>query len=747
MKFFNFGFVVLFAGVLSHNSFAADDTAAPLVLQAFQNSCMSVGSWTQAATKQNRAMAGVIQTLKDNDPCKPFAGKLAVIENASAQIGQLLTDQNFTDYRVAEEKLQNLMLALNAAPTPEVISALGEQIVSTQVSLAEKRAKYQVGKDQTGKDQYEKATLGLTQYVQGLLTESGGLASCLHSSPSAAVQLATNLTSFGGSFVSPIYGAGAAIIGQILNTAVEYFRVNGREKALYKLHSALFPAALTCGLESMTELYCQANDAFSLLDLQLNNPLPGTTVHPVWADLDVIRRQLPVLNDWLLQVRNGVTPANPTEAERQNEIWKKIWLLQDQNRSVEGQLNYLEQLYSSTQGATEKLNLLISFVVRLDETLLRHQIPTPFMDLTSDFYTMACYLSQGMTGTCPPHGQESTEAYVRDKLGGKLTGVQKLIDNWVEVFGAVEKQVNTEFNQTIALDPSSILASASEVSKEKISPVTATQKTIVFLERLRSTTASTQIDRINLINETLKILNQFLAVIQGSASTSKDKIREVFALFQLNVSSKLFYDRISKLVQWDLTDMLLSGNYPQDAKEILLSGAADVRTRLQAAGVSKDLVEGDLNQARVQASANMDVFNSFFETSMGNTLKDLSDKAKLANEPSTGPDRPYGQSLARLCVLNLITHNQWPKDIPWALCQDAVLYSIFETAAAPLRIVLKDLKVAVAKMPAMERYCQYHKFIRAGRIAEIMEGPTKAPLYLRRNYRAEPFDFNKLLKL
>lgn len=713
----------VFAFFASFSAFA-QDSAAPLVLQAFQNSCSTSGKWSEAALNQNNAMRSVIETLKNQDPCKPFAGKLAVIQSTTQQIEAILQDQKYVDYRMAEEKLQNLMLALQGTTNQEMITLMGQQIVIAQVGLAESRAAYQTNKDQNGKDQYQRATLALNQYVQGLLTDSGGLAACLQSSPGAAVQLSSNLTALGGSFVSPIYGAAAAVIGQIANLGIEYFRTRQKEREIYKLYSAQMPSALTCGLESMTNLYCQAGDAFKLLELQTKKIDSTKPVHPVWSNIDVLKRQLPMLENWLQKVRNGVVPGDPNEANRQNAIWQKVHFVESMNRYVQGVLNYQEQLYNSETNIAEKQKILLSVLVSLTNEILPSSsgnFKSPFTEYSSDRYEISCYLGLGTNQGCPtPAVGESLDSFVKKLTGLKDFGA--LFVNWEKFFAAVDRRVANEFNQSIAMDPSSILASAFEVDKQKISPVSSTKAMIAFLERLQQSTPDHMSARKQLIFETVELLNKFIDLINGqNIQNSKDQIRDIFKLFQLGQNSKFLHDRISDFVKYDLTDHLHAGSFPEDAQDILISGAMDIRTRLEASGVTKDASEADLNNARTLSAGNIDAFNSFFADAAGKTLENLWQKQKASGEPATGTNRHYGQSLARLCLFQLVTRTDWPRDMNWAYCQDAVLYSAYSRNGEPMKLKLSEVKAKVSSMPVADRMCIYQKFIRDGRVAEMLE--------------------------
>src|SRR6185369_13795205 len=115
---------------------------------------------------------------------------------------------------------------------------------------------------------FANATLQFSNLTQSMLKSSSGIQACLTQYPEVAIELASNLLAIGGSFVSPVYGAIGAIVGQLINLGVEVFRSSASNDALWSLYQAQLPSALGCGLESMTELYCDANDSFELLQVQ-----------------------------------------------------------------------------------------------------------------------------------------------------------------------------------------------------------------------------------------------------------------------------------------------------------------------------------------------------------------------------------------------------------------------------------------------------------------------------------------------
>ena len=195
------------------------------LISAFGSSCASAGQWTQSALAHNQAIISAIQSVVNNDPCKPYASTLTQIGSASTAIQGLLSNPNYAAYRTTQENIQELTLALNQAPSGSDLStALSQQLVTDQVNLVTQQSGFPTGTDVSNRQNLANATLQFSNYTQSLLQSAGGIQACLQQDPAVALEMASNLLALGGSFVSPVYGAAGAVVGQLINLAVEFAR-------------------------------------------------------------------------------------------------------------------------------------------------------------------------------------------------------------------------------------------------------------------------------------------------------------------------------------------------------------------------------------------------------------------------------------------------------------------------------------------------------------------------------------------
>ncbi len=726
----------LFAGLLIFGILSCGNDhsriADPLI-NAFQNSCSSSGRWTDIALKQNDRMVSMFKDLKNNDPCKAVSGSLASIQNLSVQISLLLKNDSFSRYRQAEEKLQELTLALQTSQDKSLSQALGNELIKTKLELASARAHDAAISDLNEKNQYEKATAQFAQYIQNLIMESSSISQCLRESPGAAVQLASNLVSLGGSFISPVYGAGAAIVGQLINLGIEFITKQEIDEAVFELYKAKMPQALTCGFESLAASYCQANDAFDLLELQAKSyPNNNKSPHPIWKGMDLLNRRLPRLFQWINKVRNGVTPNDPSEAAKQNRIWEKIYKLDSMNRIVLGMFNENQRLYNKAQGNPTIQESILFQTIRNISWFLANppsRTSTPFADFNSESNLYSCWLAQGppsVTGTpCPDYDNTvNLSRYINEHFI-KNADFISVFSNWKSILDIVSKTVEVAFSETITVDPESLVTAAFESSADNLSPFDIIGEVIEFLDQMQD---GGNPRRPGLIVNTRKMLFLVRDVLSKENQNKSDlnRVQEIFKILELRKGILFINERLAQFIEWDIQDQIKAGDYPDNIEGILIEAGLDVRRRLVAAGVRNlDEVSLDLNHARTLTQGNIDVFRTFFERALTYSMKMLYRKSIENDEPSTGANRPNGQLLAQLCTLVLTTGNEWPSSVPWKYCHKATLNSVYPDPTGELTIQLASLRDLAKNQNFQTKICTFYRFLRAGRLAESLRRPQK----------------------
>lgn len=699
--------------------------------------CATKGYWSDAAAGQNQALIAVLTDLKNKDPCKPFMDSLVSAQNLAGQISGLTQDQSFRSLRQAEETLQELTLELKNATTPEGQSALASSVYMAQVDLANKRAENTVSDEFSTTDRYLKGTSQLSTLSQGLLQQAGGMTECFRQNPAASMQVVSSLMGIGGSFAPPVYGAAMMLMAQLISISVEAARQYPLNKAIWDLHSAKIPLALTCGLESLTDLYCQANDSFELLQFQAER-YPGENLPPesIWAGLDILGRRLPILTSWLQNVRTGVVPSDPTEAQRQIYIWTKYNRLDTENLKVMGNLNYAKQLYetSALQPDTQK-NVLIQLVGAVSKALsgwnVPHESGNPFVDFSSSPFQYSCWLVRGMGTTaqdCPTPvvGQPFDDYLAKLIPNSTAVTMEQLFKNWTDIFLQVRAIVDIEFSRTITVDPLRLLSLAFQSRENNVSPFGALVIIKKFLIDFQARNPEGNPQSLPLIEQTLEMANKAMVLLsstetRGTGSDPLEKIQTLFNVFRLQKGVTIFVDRVRDLVRFDIHNRI--NELPPDVAAILQSSSIDIREHLLAAGVyNLDLLNLDLNQGRSLTEQNIKVFREFFEADFGKSIDLLYQASIDKKEPPRGADRPNGQSLAELCIL-LMSTGQWPKKASWDKCSTALLSSVYPDPENKLNIEVGKLPEKLKDKRYSEQVCTFYRFLRAGRLMESLRKP------------------------
>lgn len=747
--------------VFGCNSDQKPNAAADLI-QAFGDSCTTNGSWTAQALSHSQAIATTIQDLANNDPCKPFEASLGVIQSAATSIQGIVQDPTYAAYRTSEEDVQNLTLGLQEAPSgSDLAAALSGALVSDQVTLAENQAANQVDQTIQGENRYATATANLATLAQQMLQQSGNLAACLQSSPSVAVELASNMLAIGGSFVSPIFGAAGSAIGQLINFAVEYARQSESADALWNLEQVQMPTALGCGLETMSELYCDASDSLNLLSLEPQSggsqPIPD-----IWKGTDLLLHRMPILDNWLLTIRNGVQPGDPQEAQRQDVIWAKIAFLDQANRDITGLINQQTQLYNASAGnPTNQQNILVNAILGADGLMMPQNQspppPDPFTDITQDPDVLSCWLVLGPNmlppnpqvsptpgNMCPQHIPNQNDygaTYIRNHLLDVAT-MQGVMTNWQGLYQVVQTDVDIEFSQTITANPDSIMAAAKEAPIDNVSPYEALQMLADFLQVQIDTDDGSNPNKLPFVESILQLVNQALTTIDDQSDPTIARVTQIFNQFQLEQGTEYLDTSVSQIVGWDLADRVRKKEFPTDINDVLYASGEDIASRIGAAGIaSLDSIQLDMNNARSITVGNLNIFREFFQSTFGKAVQYLHDQAVASGEPAEGPDRPFGQTLGHLCTLLVATGMQWPDGVSWDICSQAVLNSIFPDPDGNITIHVGDLATQLSGQPFETRVCAFHRFLLAGRYAEIYSPPAPP----RPAISTAPLDFMRFL--
>jgi hypothetical protein len=713
------------------------------VINAFSDSCSSSGKWSQGAQAQTQSLIGIFNKLKEVDACKGLASVLNDVSQTATQIHGIYSDPSYLAYRQVEEELQQLTLTLASATDPSVQVEISALITAKQVELAKARAQKNI--DDTNKntigfqDQYSKANQALgTQFVN-LFNHTSELSACLQQSPSSVVSLFSNLSSVAGSFASPVLGANMQVLSGMMTTFLGYMRASHIDKAIWDLYDSQMPQALTCGLESMTQFYCQAEDASELVMRQADNfkEVNSKRDNEFWSGIELISKKMPVLNGWLLSVRAGVKPRNDDDATRINRVREKRLRLDTFSTKVIGNLNNAKSRMSQTTDAHTKEDIKYSAVGYLASILSGSDSTqgaiNPFQEFQSSTSRTACFLIKGVNFACPDIGYtEGLRSYL-EKLGLELVSIDEIQNIfWPQILERVTRKVSAEFNDIIFIDPNLLLSQVYEHTPKSVSPMDVLKGIKIFLANHLQRSQQKYPHRVHMIQETIDILDHVITsidnYIQNPDADTLNPLIDINEVLKLEFGTQFIGERIGEFVRADINDRIDNGEVPKDLEEILRAANDEVIHRLTASGnTDLFLIKRDLDRAREQSADNFRVFRDFMLEAAGKAIQGLQKKSIESGETLVdGGRRIYGQSVAHLCLLVYATGDKWPDQATQNICNQSVLFSVYPDPASERKLVLSELPAKLSQyndrpmIKNRKRICSYYNFLRAEHLYEIM---------------------------
>lgn len=738
------------------------------IIGTFAGSCSAAGPWSQRANANTEALIQIFKELKNKDKCQNLGSILDLMTNTAQSIHSAYSDYGFLGYRQKEEEIQELTLVLTKTTDSELRSVLTAAIIDRQRDLAIARAARTTERQTLNKvgplDQYSMMTGAIANNFGTLFSYQGQLSECMQQSPASALSVVTNLASIGGSFASPALGANMNVLSGALSQFLGFLRISKIDNTIFDLYEGQMPAALTCGLESMTDFYCQAEDANEIVlnqaqSLQRPNPPPPQNF---WRGINLLSRYLPVLNLWLLKTRAGLTPQNEFESKRMQQALNKRRAIDIKELSVLGKLNQARNLIESAPEEATKKAELIKVVSRIAEELSGStarfspgndgDVTDPFHEAGRTSLDYACQLTKGeQTKTCSD--KSDSQVYAPNLISFiekiylerpfNIATVQ--IEGWPGILNLVRAQVINEFNSIIFIDPTILLSSAHENTSSNISPRDGLVEIYNYLLELKSEAESNhRIYRLPSINEALRIVTKAIEIIDtvvGVFNSENDsRLVEIYNEFKLDNGVEYFTNRLSNLVQFDLYDRMSAGELPGNIADIILSSGEEILRRLTAAGYDDHAaILSDLGSAKNQTAANFRIFRKFFSIKIGEIIeKQYELSIEIGENLSQGVARSYGQRIAHLCMLLYATSNNlngenWPTQKTEKICKNSVYFSAYPDPNGDRKIRIGDLPTYLSKWdnePLTKnrmKICAFYNFKRAERLYQVLHRPPMSP--------------------
>jgi hypothetical protein len=581
-------------------------------------------------------------------------------------------------------------------------------------------------------------------------------------------QIGAGFLAIAGNFAAPATGAAMAVAGNILGEVLNYEHNKVYSDAINNLNLVGMSDALACGLESMSNVYCQAEDLISLTHLQECSYNPGASLDcppslatglgstdvkttQFWKGLDVLSRQIPALQIWVQNVVSGTIAADVYDAGRQNDPSAAVELMNQVRRNADGWEQQEKRLIQSFATDPEKHAATVKALSTLVNILACNsasQSSSPFgncsntpilAQVQSNAAILYELVGQSLNCTTNAFGGNCQDANSILLPGDKLEngvringngGWDFIVANEKSLYDRVYEQVTEQRHQALDTDPGRVLEAA-KLSRGVGLP-SAFEAMNEISEFLRESKDYYQNVRpelldggetaragiLKLLDSTAEIIDSVAAkVLQISGDREEDgkTLKAIYDTLNLAKDPDFINQRLKLHIQDDLNTRIKAGDAPTNVDDILRAGARDAASQLSGVPSNQiDQMYANLGSAKTVSRLNLNNYVKFFSGSLGKVIQLLKDNADKDAEPQGGNPRtaPFRSSQTRVCILIASTQSEWPSDIDPALCTGTFYKSELTGQVLSFDQLYAQMGHAGKENAVTQRICTFSNFFK-----------------------------------
>ncbi len=728
--------------MVSHSVFA-EAIPGQVLLDVFSKSCPSNGEWTETALNDSRSLMAVIDAVSKDADCKTLGGALSQLTSLNQQMLQL-SQMSETKKQISafDAQERELLIEISKSPRQADIDSMNVTLRSIQVQRAGLIGREDAKKELNGPD----SVLALSKAVQSAESSFVQIASnqrCLEKAPMLLTSATGLMTSIGTavSAINPALGLGMVAGSNFLGTAIDQFRMGTFNRQIRELAEGTTAYnGYKCALEAMNTRWCDMVDARAFVKYK-------TTIRTSSLNQELkeaIRlndREIPVILDWLLQVKSGVDPQTTADGDRQEYAFARRATLEALEATGKAKINNSRSEYLAVENDLKARWSLLRGILN---TIAPPSNPfsnqnNPIKNPFHDIYP-AGYLPYFLIGV----SENDTTIRVQGsfysidnwtKPADFHPDIETIRKNYIELVRLARIRVEREISEVLRPDASLTLSTASDlpVGANKIPPMDALKNIIKFLKL--NPPEGTPFRKIYL--STLKKLETIEDAIENALITEdlrigntveQESLETILREADLTYGTVVIQARLELLVR--LSVLSLIQNSPVEDQVIVAQlMASDRFMNTLSKFTGKDdvgAIEEDIKRAQGITSRNLDGFSRVFGKMLTKNLNRLVKEENAAD--------PYNAELIRidrveLCHLLLGVSNV-AQHVNIKLCEGLNLS--FNHPGAPVTAVLKASDFS---RPINERGCVLQDFRRARKIYTQRVLKTKKALSVRRNQK------------
>lgn len=684
----------------------SEEYVAQDLLNFFGSSCPSQGSATESALNDARALIDILDHIKDDPDCISASENIAKLGGLSSKIQQL---QNNSDLSIRLEKIKaeevELILQLSQTTDPNVQDQIKYNLRSVQVEKASLLAENAANKKYTERD-----LQGL--YSQIIVSTNSAYTSivnntrCLNKNPNLLNTATSLVTAIGGAVavVNPAIGLGISAFSVLFGTTVEAIRTGKINRQIRKISdSSLVSTGFKCALESLSNRYCEINDALNLLQLKFNYTNSEHNEGFLEA-MHLYDRNIPAVLFWLDTVHTGSDATTSAESQTRILVYRREGKIKEAKARGQGAINEKAILFDKAVTPEDKYNILKSLILTLTNSdgggfgnFSSSDVSNPLFEIYDrdyapyyllGFTTKPVFNERAGRGSIPFSQFEpfntGADGQWTNTSGIQIPDYQKLRDNYNAWILKAQANINLELQQATQPDVLKVFTDATDESSSpwKVSARDSIKKIISFLRYNKPNIFNDQ-QLENIYSDTLKSLRIMLAIIDEALGPHENDesdpdlsnyynvaLRKILTLAKLDYGNVFFSSRLEMVVRISIDEYLknrtmlqspTTGNdrgYDVDGENIALQFYAAknyIDTLKKISGnASDEYIEADLENSQSIALSNMKLFIKTFGDNINSLLKATTEKISNKNyndQVDETYSNTFKKDLIKICSL------------------------------------------------------------------------------------------------
>lgn len=698
----------------------AQDQAAQTLLAYFSGSCKTSAHWTQTAIADSNALIRALTAMASDPDCVGASGAITQLTNLASQLTtleKLNETKNAISIYNAEE--QELLMQLTKTTDSDALADINEELRALQVKRARLLAKDKVGESLSGED---KATV-LAQIAQSANSSFQQITAnqkCVDKNPSLLKSATSILAGVGSAatLVNPAIGLTLTAGSTFAKVTMDGIRNHRYARTIRRISdSTVTFEAYSCALESMTDRWCQMQDAESFLNFKARNRRKEIENEDFAQAITLNDREIPVILDWLNKVRNGVSPRTTADAQRRRIVLSRELIVRSQ---ADFGLSLIEQnrnTYDSLEGKPDDQQWLFlrSIITSLAPQYVESsEVKNPLNDIHAAMYSP--YYLIGLREDDPRirsvSGIYAFSSWNKPKdVIVTLDAVKARYREWID---RASNLVNRELTEVQQPDPLQTLSSANiEAEPWMVTPLEALKTIIDFLEN--NPPGERQQDFARIYQDTLEKLKKIhdtiaVTIITGDVSSGFDQsgltpIEQIYETAQLKYGIVVLQARLEMIVRLSLLEFIR--NSPEEDQILIAQLLASDRffeSISRMSGTSNFAVlREDIKRGKAYTMMNLSNFMSIFGFNINRSLQNLYN-SELRSPPSVA--QSYKDLRTSMCFLVLGAENveQW---IDLRLCHGLKMEAM--EPGGPESVTLSS---AIFKQDLSARACTFREYFR-----------------------------------